>query len=133
MRRPVALLEAAHALEHVTRPADGLAVFAVVDDVDADLRLLAHHVSDRIVQTGVKRCVVVRLQVALRLEELLQLGRPDQAADMRGQDTAGAAWPPFRRCLACRCAFPRGLHRHSSVLPGMLVSRDHASISSRSL
>src|SRR6516165_9255582 len=30
VRRPVALLEAAHALEHVTRPADRLAEFAVV-------------------------------------------------------------------------------------------------------
>ena len=81
---------------------------SVVDDVEADLRLLAHDVSDRVVQAGVERRLVVRLLVALRLEEFLQLWRPDQAADMRGQDSAGVPSPAFRRCLAREGGFARG-------------------------
>src|SRR6185295_15611044 len=80
--RPVTLLEAAHALEHVTRPTDRLAEFAIIDDVEADLRLLAHHVADRVVQAGVECRLVVGLLVALRLEKLLEVWRPDKAADM---------------------------------------------------
>jgi hypothetical protein len=89
--RPLALLKAAHALEHVPRPADGLAVFTIVDDVEADIRLLAHNVGDAVVQARIECRLIVGLAVASRFEQLLKLHRPDQAADMRGQDSAAAA------------------------------------------
>ena len=41
--------EAAEPLGHVANPA-GLAVFAVADDVDADVRLLAHDAGDFVPQ-----------------------------------------------------------------------------------
>ena len=62
----VSLLETAHALEHIARPADGLAVFAVIDDVEADVGLLFHHFGDAVMQAGLERVVVVALAVALR-------------------------------------------------------------------
>jgi len=52
--------------QHIARPADGFAVFAVVDDVEADLGLLFHHLGDAVMQAGLERVVVVALAVALR-------------------------------------------------------------------
>jgi hypothetical protein len=51
--------------QHITRPADGLAVFAVIDDVEADVRLLAHHFGHAIMEAGLQRRFVVELPVAL--------------------------------------------------------------------
>jgi hypothetical protein len=86
LRRAISLFETAHACEHIARPANGLAIFAVIDDVDTDLRLFAHDIGDSIMQAGFECRFVVRLFVALHLEELLQLGRSDQAADVGCQD-----------------------------------------------
>ena len=59
-----ALLEAAQPPQHITRPADGLAAFAVIDDVEAELDLLPHHLGDAVMQTIFERRLVVALSVA---------------------------------------------------------------------
>jgi hypothetical protein len=56
---PVSLLETAHALEHIARPADGLAVFAVIDNVEADLNLLTDDIRNAIVQARGKARLIV--------------------------------------------------------------------------
>ena len=84
-------LEAAQPFEHVLRPADRFAELAVADDVDADFGLLVHHLRDRRRQALVISGRVVRLAGLLGAQKLLQRLRPDQAADMGGQDAVGAA------------------------------------------
>ena len=84
-------LEAAQALQHVLRPADRFAELAVADDVDADLGLLAHDLGDRLLQALVVSRLVVRLAGLLGAQKFLQRRRPDEAADMGGEDAVGTA------------------------------------------
>ena len=76
---------------HVEGPVAALAELAVADDVDAGLDLLAHDLLDRGFQAGLVSGLVVGLAGLDELEELDELGRPDQAAHMSGKDTVGAA------------------------------------------
>ena len=75
----------------VEGPVAALAELAVADDVDAGLDLLANDLLDRGFQAGLIGGLVVGLAGLDELEELDELGRPDQAADMSGKDTVGAA------------------------------------------
>ena len=92
---------------HVEGPVAALAELAVADDVDAGLDLLAHDLLDRGFQAGLISGLVVGLAGLDQLEELDEFGRPDQAADMSGKDTVGAAGhakPPnwhFRLVASC--------------------------------
>src|SRR5262249_27779605 len=74
------------------RPADRLAELAVADDVDAGLRLLPHDLGDGIGQALVIGFLVEPLACLARAQELLQLGRPDQAADVGGENALSAAF-----------------------------------------
>jgi hypothetical protein len=85
-----ARLEPGHALVQVGDPG-GLAHLAVVDDVDAGLGLAAHLVGDRLLQRALIGVLVVGLAAVLELEELEQLGRPDQAAGVRSEDFVGVS------------------------------------------
>jgi len=67
-------LEARQPLVDVGNEA-GLAHLAVVDDVDAQLGLLAHDVADRPPHAGGERVRVVRAARGLGLDELQQVGR----------------------------------------------------------
>src|SRR5262245_614894 len=60
-----ALLETGNPLQHIPRPADRLAEFAVADDVDADLRLPLDHLGDRTSNTLLVGCGLIWL-VTLR-------------------------------------------------------------------
>ena len=69
--------DAAQPLEDVEGPVDALGEFAVADDVDAGIGLLAHHFGDGFGQAGFERAFIVRLTVLDRAPEFDQLGRPD--------------------------------------------------------
>jgi hypothetical protein len=84
-------LEAAEALEHVLRPADRFPELAVADHVDAGRGLPPHDVRNGVAQAPVVGAMVERLARLLRAQELLQRLRPDQAADVGGQNAFGAA------------------------------------------
>ncbi len=84
-------LEAAQALQRVLRPTDRFAEFAVARNVDADLRLLAHHVGDALAQAFLISLRVVWLAGLLQPQKVLQCRRPDQAADMGGENAVAAA------------------------------------------
>src|SRR5581483_8225672 len=84
-------LEAREPLERVLRPADRLAELAVARDVDADGFLPLHHIENRIPEAARIRVAVVRQAALLLRDELEELRRPDQAADVRGQDAGFAA------------------------------------------
>ena len=89
LERPA--LETAEAVEHVLRPRERLAVFAVADDVDAALGLLPDNLRDGVLQCALVGRFVVGLAGLLGAKKLLQLRRPDQAADMGGENTVRAA------------------------------------------
>ena len=89
LHRPA--LEAAQAFEHILRPADRFAELAVTDHVDPGLRLPAHDLGDRTGHAGLIGVLVERLALLLGAQELEQLRRPDQAADMGGENAFGAA------------------------------------------
>ena len=63
-----------------------LAELAVTDNVDADLGLLAHNLSDGLGQASFERRLLIGLAVLDQVPELDQFRRPDQAADMSGED-----------------------------------------------
>ena len=84
-------LEAAEAVQHVLGPRERLAVFAVADDVETALGLLPHHLSHRILQGALVGRLVVGLAGLLGAKEFLQFRRPDQAADVGGENTVRAA------------------------------------------
>jgi hypothetical protein len=85
-------LEAAQPFEHILRPADRFAELAVADDVDARLGLLVHDLGDGAFQArvvgGLRR---TGLPACFGAQEILQRRRPDQAADMRGENAIRAA------------------------------------------
>src|SRR5690606_28922439 len=72
----------------------GVAVLAVVGDVDADLPLPAHHLNDALAQPAVERRLVGGLADQVRPVELDQIGRPGQAAGMAGQNAVAASPHP---------------------------------------
>ncbi len=85
-------LEAAEPFENVLRPADGFPELAVADDVDAGIGLPANDLGDGI-RSGIHhRLLVERLAGLLRAQEILQSLRPDQAADMGGQNAVGTSF-----------------------------------------
>ena len=77
-------------LDHIAGPTAGLSEFTITDDVDAHLRLLAHDLGNRISQGIGKDRIIDGFAVLACLDESQQFRRPDQAADMRRQDAAGA-------------------------------------------
>jgi hypothetical protein len=78
---------------HIESPVAAFAEFAVADDVDAGFYLLANHLLDRRLETGFVTGLVVGLAGLDQLEELDELRRPHQAADVSGQDTVGHEMP----------------------------------------
>ena len=92
-------LEAAEPLVHVGDEAR-LAVFAVIDHVDAELDLLAHDLADRALEPTFVGLLVAR---GLRIHHGEQISRPRQAADMRGENAVGAA---FHRLAPVRLFVP---------------------------
>jgi hypothetical protein len=80
------------------RPADRLAELAIADHVDAGLGLAAHDIGNRSGQALVIGFRVERLARLFRAQELLQRLRPDQAADMGGEDSIAAALHLLVRC-----------------------------------
>src|SRR5919204_566873 len=87
-----AAFEAAQAFQRVLRPADRFSEFPVADHVDADLGLAVNDGGDGFAQTLLVRFPVERLAPLLGAQKSLQRLRPDQAADMRGEDAIGAAF-----------------------------------------
>ncbi len=87
----LAPLKTAQAFQHILRPADRFAELAVADDVDADFGLVAHDFGDGIFQARIIGGMVVRLARLLQAQEILQLGWPNKAADMRGENAIDAA------------------------------------------
>ena len=90
-RAELAMDEAAEPLGDVADPA-GLAVFAVADDVDADVRLLANHAGDFLPQGLFIRGLVVWLPIVARREDVADRHRPHEAADVRDKNSIGAAF-----------------------------------------
>ena len=74
-------------LVDIPGPVAGLAELAVADDVHAGLGLLPDHVGDAFAQAGLVRGFVIRTSLFDLLQEGDQLGRPDQAPDVRGQNS----------------------------------------------
>ena len=64
----------------------GLALLAVVDDVDAQLRLPPHHVRDGLADAGLEGRRVVRLAARARREHVEEVRRTRQAANVGGED-----------------------------------------------
>ena len=81
--------KAAVALHHVVAEAD-LAHLAVGDDVDAGLPLARHHVDDRLLDASLQLRLVDRLFIEEIPHHAREIGRPRQAAGMRGQDAVVA-------------------------------------------
>ena len=86
----VDLLEAGEPRPRIGHPVD-LAVLAVADDVDPGVGLLRHHVRDGAADAGIEGRLVVGLAELLGVEQRDQVGRPRQAAGVRGQDAVRAA------------------------------------------
>jgi len=79
------LFETAQALQGVQRPARGLAKFAVIDYVDASLRLSPHDFGDAVHEEFVIRLLVDGSALLPRAYKIKQLNRTDQTAHVRGQ------------------------------------------------
>jgi len=80
--------ESVEALANVSKKAR-LRVFAVSYDLDPALHLLAHTVGDRLCQNGIQLALVVGLARILGLQQIKQIVRPWQAADMRRLNVIG--------------------------------------------
>ena len=97
-------LEAADAIENVIRPAR-LAVFAVIDDVDAGLDLLLHHVGDGARKRGVV-IVPASPDRGCRARQAEVSGGSGCRHGSSGSDVrcaASAAPLSSRNCIARRC------------------------------
>ncbi len=60
----------------------GLGKFAIGDDIDAALNLLAHHIGYCLAQGFLERRRVIRLSAVFRLHDIEEMMRPRQAADV---------------------------------------------------
>ena len=89
VRRVGVGLEAAEPLIDVSDEAR-LGVFAVVDDVDAELDLLADDLLDRARKPCAAGRLVDRLALLARQQSVEQVGRSRQRAGVGGEDAAGA-------------------------------------------
>src|SRR5262245_8959524 len=78
-----ALLETGNPLQHIPRPADRLAEFAVADEVDTDLRLPLDHIRDQASKTFLMARGIVRFVILLLPEEGHELRRTNEAPYMR--------------------------------------------------
>ena len=94
-RRDRAQLEAAQALDDILVPTDGLAEFAVADDVNADFRLAADHIGDGLLQAILIGRVIVGLTALLGAQDVLQCLGTDQASDVGGEDSVSASFHDF--------------------------------------
>src|SRR2546425_5077300 len=83
-------LEAREALERVLRPADRFAELTVARNIDAGFGLAPHDLLHRIGEAALIRGFVVGLALLPRADEFEQRRRPDQAADVRGENALGA-------------------------------------------
>src|SRR5206468_4789205 len=83
-------LEAREALADVGNEA-GLAHLAVVDDVEAELRLLADDLAHRALHPARAAALIVGLRARLRPDQLEQVGGTRQAPRVRGEDAVAAA------------------------------------------
>src|SRR5262249_53254907 len=99
LERPA--LEAREPLQHILRPADRLAELAVADDVDPGIGLRLDYVDDRLGEALVIGLLVEAVTLLPGAQELLQLRRPDQAADMGGEDALGTAFHAEGQRLRC--------------------------------
>jgi len=81
------------------RPTDRFAEFAVADDVEADIGLFPHDSDDAVGEAALIGVLVVGFPTALGTQEFDQLGRPNQAADMRGQDSLIATLQEKSPCV----------------------------------
>ena len=81
--------EAGDALQHVGSPAR-LAEFAVIDHVDARLSLASHHIGHGVSELRLVSGLVEGLSLLLRFDEIEQLRRTNQAADVGGKDAVFA-------------------------------------------
>src|SRR5215468_11238566 len=93
-------LEPAEAFVHVGHETR-LAIFAIIDDVDAERDLLLHDLPHGLAQPrGMFRLIQ---SAAVRLHKIEEVGRPRQAADVGGEDAIGAAL----HASPLRGSFPR--------------------------
>ncbi len=83
----------------VEGPVAALAELAVADDVDPDLHLAADDLLDRFLQAGLIGRLVVGLLAFDLAQELDELRRPHQAADMGGADAIGGAGQCLLPCI----------------------------------
>ena len=81
--------EAGEPVMDVEGPVAALAELAVADDVDARVGLLAHDGLDRFLETILVRALVVWLAILDLVQELDELRRPHQAANMGCEDAIG--------------------------------------------
>src|SRR6185436_7824899 len=116
----------------VERPVAALAELAVADDVDTGFDLLAHHLLDRVFQTGLVGRLVVGLAGFDQLEELDELRRAHQAADVSGQYTirdavgaGGHAKPPVLLVLLAATVAPGTLEETAWQIQAKALNRRH--------
>src|SRR5262245_54232946 len=83
--------DAREAVPHIDGVGDYTA-FAVSDTTDAGRELLFDNFADREGQTGIVGSLLETPAGLARLEELQQIGRARQAADMGRQDAVGAVF-----------------------------------------
>jgi hypothetical protein len=100
-------LEAAEAFVDIGDEAR-LAELAVIDDVDAEIDLLADNLGDRGAQARGVRLLVDRLAPLPRLHNIEQIGGTRQAADMSGENSLAASLHFPSRLLP---SSPRIAHR----------------------
>ena len=77
---------------------------------------MAHDLDDGFGEAGFERGLLIRLAVFDRSPEFDQLRRPDQAADMGGEDAIGVVrhgWVPDRRVGRREAPCPRGVRQTS--------------------
>ena len=103
----------------VKGPVAAFAELAVADDIDTGVRLLPDHLLDRFLEAGFVRDLVVGLAILDLAQELDQLGRSYQAADMRGEDAvAGHVSPRIFSSLPGRFHITSGLPPQPSSAGG---------------
>jgi len=65
----------------------GLSEFAVAYDIHAGFRLLPHHFGNGFLKAGGMRGVIVGATLFNFFQKSDELGRPDETADVRGQNS----------------------------------------------